>query len=116
MKKLWKLEQLQVIKSQISEQVVESMKEAIITIDEEYGTGREVEADLGGFVLLLESETDVKELKVDKLNGLLAEYTDEIKSDDGTKYYSSLFLLSSDYAIMVYSNKELHELLLRKVL
>lgn len=85
-------------------------------MQEEYGAGREVDDDLGGYVLVLESENNVEELKADKLKGLLPEYTDEIKSDDGTKYYSSLFLLSSDYAVMIYSNKELHELLLKKEL
>jgi len=50
------------------------------------------------------------------LKDVIPEFTDEVKSDDDTKYYASLFLLSSDYAVTIYSNKELHELLLGKVL
>ncbi|MCE5219944.1 MAG: hypothetical protein LLF98_01435 [Clostridium sp.] len=116
MKRIWKVEHLQEVKSELSKEVIENMEAVLITMQEEYGAGRDVDADLGGYILLLESETNAEELKVDKLKGLLPEYTDEIKSDDGIKYYSSLFLLSSDYAVMVYSNKELHELLLGKVL
>lgn len=116
MKKLWKLEQLQEIKSEYTKEVIASMEGIINIMADEYGTCRNVDTDLGGYVAVLESESDSKEIKSNKLKELLPEYTDEIKSDDGTKYYSSLFLLSSDYAVIVYSNKELHELLLEKEL
>ena len=118
MEKLWKLEQLEELKSKYSKEVLQSIEDVITVLDENYGDSesRHVDADLGGYVIIIDNEEEVKSIKTEILKYIIPEYTDEIKSDDGTKYYSSLFLLSSDYAVIVYSNKELHELLLGKVL
>ena len=117
MKKLWKLEQLEELQSKYSKEVLKSIEEVITILNENYGgESRNVNADLGGYVILIDNEEEVKSIQSEILKDVIPEFTDEIKSDDGTKYYASLFLLSSDYAVTVYSNKELHELLLGKVL
>lgn len=87
-------------------------------IDENYGDSesRDVDADLGGYVIIIDNEEDVKSIQSEILKDVIPEFTDEIKSDEGIIYYSSLFILSSDYAVTIYSKKELHELLLGKVL
>lgn len=85
-------------------------------MDDNYGVNRDVDKDLGGYVALLESKEDVTKIKANSIKGLHPEYTDIIKSDDGIDYYSSLFLLSDDYSIVVFSTKELHEILIEKEL
>ena len=117
MKKLWKLEQLEELQSKYSKEVLKSIEEVITILNENYeGESRNVNADLGGYVILIDNEEEVKSIQSEILKDVIPEFTDEIKSDDGTKYYASLFLLSSDYAVTIYSNKKIHELLLGKVL
>lgn len=118
MKKLWKLDQLEELKSKCAKELLQSIEEVITVIDENYGgsESRHVDADLGGYVIIIDNEEEVKSIQSEILKYIIPEFTDEIKSDEGIAYYSSLFLLSSDYAVTIYSNKELHELLLGKVL
>lgn len=117
MKKLWKLEQLEELKSKYAKEVLQSIEEVITILNENYkGESRNVDSDLGGYVIIIDTEEEVKSIQSEILKDIILEFTDEIKSDEGIKYYSSLFLLSSDYAVTIYSNKELHELLLGKVL
>jgi hypothetical protein len=116
MKRLWKLEQLQGMELELTNEVIKSMEESINIMNEEYGNDRNIYTELGGFLVLLELEADVEELRNKNLKDIMPEYTDEIISENGVSYYASLFLLSSDYSLMIYSNKKLHELLLGKVL
>lgn len=116
MKKLYKLEQLESIKEGYTKEVMESIEEIIIKMNENYGVTRDIDKDLGGYVVILESKEDVSEIKANTIKGLLPEYTDIIKSDDCIDYYSSLFILSNDYSIVVFSTNELHEILIEKEL
>ena len=50
---------------------------------------------------------DIEILKQDKLQGLIPEYTDVIECSEGVNWTYSLFLLSSDYAIVVVCTEEL---------
>ena len=50
-------------------------------------------------------------LKQDKLQGLVPEYTDIVECSEGVDWTSSLFLLSSDYAIVV-TTEELSKFLI----
>ena len=52
------------------------------------------------------------EASQDKLQGLIPEYTDIIECKEGVNWTSSLFLLSSDYAIVVVTTEELSKFLL----
>lgn len=114
--KLYKKEQLEEIKAKYSNKMIKEVEEIISLIDENYGANRHVNKELGGYILIAQSKEDVAEMKVNSIKGLLPEYTDIIKSDDGINYYSSLFLLSDDYSIVVFSTKELHEILIEKEL
>lgn len=117
MKKLWQLEQLEELKSKYAKEVLQSIEEVITILNENYkGEFRNVDSDLGGYVIIIDNEEEVKSIQSEILKDIIPEFTDEIKSDEGIKYYASLFLLSSDYAVTIYSYKELHELLLGKVL
>ena len=115
--KLYKKEQLEELKQKYSKEVLKEAEEIMVLLDDNYRANRDVDKDLGGYIALLESKEDVAEIKANSIKGLLTEYTDIIKSDDeGIDYYSSLFLLSDDYSIVVFSTKELHEILIEKEL
>ncbi len=117
MKKLWKIEQLEELKSKYAKEVLQSIEEVITVLNENYGgESRNVDADLGGYVIIIDNEEEVKSIQSDILKDIIPEFTDEIISSSDVSYYSSLYLLSSDYTVTIYSKKELHELLLGKEL
>lgn len=93
-------------------EVIESIKVTITALDENYGDNRDVESDLGGYVVIAENIVDIEILKQDKLQGLIPEYTDIIECSEGVSWTSSLFLLSNDYAIIVVTTEELSKFLL----
>ena len=111
MKKIYKENQLIGVNN-IPSEVIESIKVTIDILNENYGEDREVESDLGGYVVIAENIVDIEVLKQDKLQGLIPEYTDIIKCSEGVNWTSSLFLLSSDYAIIVVTPEELSKFLL----
>lgn len=114
--KLYKKQQLEELKTKYSNEMLHEAEEIIVTLGDNYGVNRDVDKDLGGYITILESEEDVAEIKANSIKGILPEYTDIIKDDDGMDYYSSLFLLSDDYSVVVFSTKELHEILIEKEL
>lgn len=93
-------------------EVIKIISEAINILNENYGENRNVDKDLGGYVLIVESIEDVKELKNGMLKDILPEYTDKIICSEGVNYTSSLFLLSSDFSVVVIADEELSKILL----
>ena len=93
-------------------EVIKSISETIDILNENYGENRDVDKDLGVYILVVESVEDVKELKNGMLKDILPEYTDEIKCSEGVNYTSSLFLLSSDFSIVVIADEEFSKILL----
>lgn len=103
------------LKEQLKEypiEVIKSISEIIDILNENYGENRDVDKDLGGYVLVVERLEDVKELKNGILKEILPEYTDEIICSEGVNYTSSLFLLSSDFSVVVIADEELSKILL----
>ena len=96
----------------IPSEVIESIKVTIDILNENYGEYRNVESDLGGYVVVAENIVDIEILKRDKLQGLIPEYTDIIECSEGVNWTSSLFLLSSDVAIIAVTTEELSKFLL----
>ena len=111
MKKVYKESQL-VELNNIPLEVIESIRGTIYILSEAYGADRDIEADLGGYIVIAENIVDIEILKQDKLQGLIPEYTDVIECSEGVNWTSSLFLLSSDYAIVVVTTEELSKFLL----
>ena len=111
MKKIYKENQLLEVNN-IPSEVIESIKVTIDILNENYGFNRAIESDLGGYVVIAENIVDIEVLKQDKLQGLVPEYTDVIEVVNGVNWTSSLFLLSSDYAITVVTTEELSKFLL----
>ena len=93
-------------------EVINTISNIIEVLDENYGAERNIEADLGGYVVIVENIVDVEMLKQSKLKAVVPEYTDEIICSEGVNYTSSLFLLSSDFSIVVIADEELSKLLL----
>ena len=110
MKKISKLSELIGLKLEVK--VVNVIEDQLKILDENYGEIRDVDKDLGGYVLVVESIEDVKELKNRTLKDILPEYTDEIICSEGVNYTSSLFLLSSDFSVVVIADEELSKFLL----
>ena len=111
MKKIYKENQLLEVNN-IPSEVIESMKVTIAILNESYGANRNIEADLGGYVVIAENIVDIEILKQGKLQGLVPEYTDIIECSEGVNWTSSLFLLSSDFSIVVVTTEELSKFLL----
>ena len=106
MKKIYKKNQLLEVNN-IPTEVIERMKEIIDILNENYGANRDIESDLGGYVVIAENIIDIEILKQDKLQVLVPEYTDVIEVMNGENYTSSLYLLSSDFSIVVVTTEEL---------
>ena len=111
MKKIYKKNQLLEVNN-IPTEVIERMKEIIDILNENYGANRDIESDLGGYVVIAENIIDIEILKQDKLQVLVPEYTDVIEVMNGENYTSSLYLLSSDFSIVVVTTEELSKFLL----
>ena len=111
MKKIYKKNQLLEVNN-IPTEVIERMKEIIDILNENYGANRDIESDLGGYVVIAENIIDIEILKQDKLQVLVPEYTDVIEVMNGENYTSSLYLLSSDFSIVVVTTEELSKFLI----
>ena len=111
MKKIYKEIQLQEVNN-IPSEVTESIKVTIDILNKNYGEERDINNDLGGYVVIVENIVDIEMLKKGKLKGLVAEYTDIIECSEGVNWTSSLFLLSSDFSIVVVTPEELSKFLL----
>jgi hypothetical protein len=75
-------------------------KEIAGILDEEYGSDRHWNRDLGGYILIAENEEDVKSMEeLIDFEYVLPENVELISCKNGEKYTSSLMLLSSDYSI-----------------
>ena len=111
MEKIYKESKLLEVNN-IPSEVIESMKVTIAILNESYGANRNIEADLGGYVVIAENIVDIEILKQGKLQGLVPEYTDIIECSEGVNWTSSLFLLSNDFAIVVVTTEELSKFLL----
>ena len=77
--------------------IQEKIHEVLVILDDCYGVNRDVQKDLGGYVMVLESQEDVEALK-DCMNVNLEAETFEYV-DDLSGYLGCLLLLGSDYHI-----------------
>ena len=93
MRKFYLKNQLEQLKDYDVE-VIKNISETIDILNENYGENRDVDKDLGGYILIVENIEDIKELKDGMLQDIVPEYTDEIICSEGVNYTSSLFLLS----------------------
>ena len=111
--KIWKGEQLKLLEGYPKE-IVDNVNETIGILNENYGTNRDVDKDLGGYIQVIESLEELKLLKGGILYGLVEEYSDEIcTTENGDVYNSTLYITSSDYNVMVITKNEMTNELLK---
>ena len=95
---LREMEKVQVL----SIEVQEVIKGVLEMLDSEYGADRDKYADNGGYVVVVESIEDFKEVQkktnID-VNDIIVEYVDKIICVDGKVYTNSLVLCNNDYSI-----------------
>ncbi|WP_105618628.1 hypothetical protein [Vallitalea okinawensis] len=90
---------------QLPQEVVEEVREATITLDQCYGFNRQVDIDLGGFVLIITKEEELYELKNNNIDvwTICPEFVDRITvTADNEKmgdWTNSLILANSDFSI-----------------
>ena len=95
-------------------EVIDSVNETIGILNDNYRTDRDVDKELGGYVQLIQSFEELKILKNSILQGLVEEYSDEIcTTENGDVYNSTLYIVSSDYNIMVITKNEMTDELLK---
>lgn len=91
--------------SHLEEEIQTYVLEALTILDEEYRKDRDLTTDLGGYIAIIEHPDEIEELE--KLHNLditinpCPEYVDFIITEHGPLYTASLFLLSSDYGIIM---------------
>lgn len=80
----------------------EAIKGILEILDSEYGFNRDKYADDGGYVIVVESIEDFKEIQkktnID-INNVIVEYVDKVSCIDGKVYIYSLVLCNNDYSI-----------------
>ncbi len=88
---------------QLPEEVIAVVREAVTVLDTEYGANRAADSGYGGYVLVIESEEDFARLKEIHLEveKEIPEYVHSIVCSDGQVFSSSLFLLGSDFGVVV---------------
>ena len=94
MKRIYKESKLAELKN-LQPEVIENTRETITVLDETYGAYRDINNDLGGYIVIAENIVDIEILKQGKLRGLIPEYTDIVECKEEVNWTSSLFLLSS---------------------
>ena len=95
---LREIEKVQVLPVEVQE-VIQGILEIL---DSEYGADRDKYSDDGGYVVVVESIEDFKEIQkktnID-INDMIAEYVDKIICTNGNVYTNSLVLCNNDYSI-----------------
>lgn len=79
MKKVSKVSDL--IGMELEVKIASTIKEQLNILDESYGVERNIDADVGGYVLVLEVKDDVIKAKENILNDTIAEYVDDIECE-----------------------------------
>ncbi|MDE6435225.1 MAG: hypothetical protein K2L07_13460 [Lachnospiraceae bacterium] len=93
-------------------QVLERLKKQIETLDGNYGSGRNLESDLGGYAVLfpvmnLEEQMERKAI-LEKYHAAEDEfdYCEEILQKDENLWVVELYILSSDYSVIFFYPEE----------
>lgn len=89
-------------------EIMEDVKETLSLLDCMYGAERN-DKDLGGYVVMLESKKDIEWLKKEAYLDIYNEYP-ELMDKLSDEWFRLVFLLNSDFSIVVYGTKKLIQL------
>ncbi len=84
---------------QLPQAVVTVVREAVTVLDAEYGEIRAEDSGYGGYVLVMDSEKDVRSLP-NEIRTALPEYIDVFPAPND-EFVSVLVLLGSDFGVVV---------------
>ncbi len=86
--------------------VMESIKESVDILESFYGVDRDIEADLGGYVAIIQSPSDIEELKENLLDIYeeIPELVERVTTCNNEVWLKLTFIMSSDYGIVVVGN------------
>jgi len=94
-------------------QVLDYVNNIINILDDNYGKDRDIYKDLGGHICIIESIEDVMNLRVSKIDGLVEEFSNVLCECKGNTYSSTLYLLSTDYSVVIITRNEITDELLK---
>ena len=86
----------------LPKEVQENIEGILSILDEEYGDNRDQYKDNGGYVIVVEDESDfqiIKEKAHIDVDDVIVEYVDEIECSNEKIYTSSLALCNNDYSV-----------------
>ena len=92
----------------LPKEVKSDIEETLELLDCMYGIERS-EKDLGGYVVVLEKEKDIQKLKNKAYLDIYNDYL-EIMNRLENEWIKLVFLMNSDFSIVVYGTKELIQL------
>ncbi len=97
--------------SEYPKEIVDNVDNVINALNESYGDKRKLTDD-GGYVCVIEDIEEVENLKINILKGIVEEFSDVIYESENVTCSSTLYLLSSDYAITVITKNDATDRLL----
>nr|WP_312216676.1 hypothetical protein [Clostridioides sp.] len=109
---IFKTEDIIRFENQLPVSVVQYIKTIIKILNDNYGVDRKPTDD-GGYICILMSIEKVKKLKENALKDLIEEYSDVIYKSEEEIYNSTLYLLSTDYSVIVITKNEITDELLK---
>ena len=119
--KIWKAAQMQNLlclqeKYNIPQEVIGTVEQLVEILDKEYGLGRDVDSDDGGYLLLLlpDSDTDDTDILYHRLLEVYGLRYGTVETEsviciyDGLEWYMELYLTTNNYGItVIYPKQEL---------
>lgn len=93
----------------LPQEVIDVIREITIILDYEYGTSRDIDKELGGYILIIESKEELLQLKkiYMDINNLIPEYVDKIITSKGETWINALILLNNDFGVTLMMKEEL---------
>lgn len=110
--KLLREKNIVTLEGDLPKEVIEEIKSTIRILNHNYGFSRNLTDD-GGYVCIVKDEEHVNYLKEEILKGLIEEYSDVIYKSEEEIYNSTLYLLSTDYSVVIITKNEITDELLK---
>ena len=106
-----KVKEIELVKK-LPQAVKGAIEDTLVILDEMYGIDRDIENDLGGYVVVVENEVDIEKIKKTHLDIYtdIPELVEKIYVNKKEMWVKLSFILSSDYAIVVVGSTEIIQL------
>ena len=102
MKKIASIKQIEDL-TELPKEVKNELLRIVNILNENYGEERDIDADLGGYIILIDSKDAFQEVKheiyLDLEHSVIPEFVDLIKCQNGQTYTNTLILSNNDFSI-----------------